>query len=153
MGDIDETKFKVFLEIAGALNKNGITPILFGSLGLSRIIKQSAIDDIDIVLPNGILVDDFERLEQIMSEIGFSRDIYYKHEFIRNDERVGFEEESDITNVHISLETLKETVIGNVQFFELSATEYLGVYMDTLVRWKKKVKSIEEKVNALKKIK
>jgi len=111
-----ETKFKVFLEVAGALNKNGITPILFGSLGLSRIIEQPTIDDIDIVLPNGILVDNFEKLERIMSEIDFLRDTYYKHEFIRGDKRVGFEEESNITNVHINLETLKETAVGVYDF-------------------------------------
>lgn len=40
-----DKKFSIFLEVAEALNKNGITPTLYGSLGLYRIIGQ--LDEID----------------------------------------------------------------------------------------------------------
>lgn len=47
-----DKKFSTFLEVAEALNKYGIIPTLYGSLGLYRLIGQlDEIDDIDIVIP------------------------------------------------------------------------------------------------------
>lgn len=146
-----EQKFKTFLEVAAMLNKHGIIPILYGSIGLYRVVElQDEVDDIDITIPNEILVNRFDDLEKIMKEMNFSRDPDYKHEFLRGDDCVGFELENELIEWGIDTHNLKITKINDAQFKELSASDYLNVYTHTLQRWEKKFLSMQKKVSILK---
>ena len=146
-------KFQIFLQIARELNKHDVVPTIYGSLGLYRITnQQDEINDIDIIISNMNLVDKFIELEKIMSVVGFERDPYYKHEFIKGEERVGFEPEDELKEWSINVNNLKITEVEGVRFKELSAKDYLKVYNRTLQRWENKVLSIKGKVSALEKM-
>ena len=49
---MNEEKWKLFLKIARTLNRRGVTPLLYGSLGLWRRTGEAIFaDDIDVLLP------------------------------------------------------------------------------------------------------
>lgn len=145
-----EQKFKTFLEVTAVLNKHGIIPILYGSIGLYRVVEiQDEVDDIDITIPNENLINKFDDLEKIMKEMNFSRDPDYKHEFLRDDDCVGFEQENELIEWGIDTHNLKVIKINGAQFKELSASDYLNVYTRTLQRWEKKFLSMQKKVSVL----
>ncbi len=147
-----DQKFAVFIKVAKQLNKYDITPTIYGSLGLYHLIGQlDEINDIDIIIPNKNLVDKFDELEKIMKGIGYKRDPYYKHEFTKGNDRVGFEPESDLTKIAINPDSLQISEVNGSKFKELSPKDYLIVYKDTLNRWQAKVKQIKKKVDILKK--
>jgi len=64
-------KFKTFLEITKELNRHAIFPILYGSLGVSRLIPVKDIDDIDIIIPNVWLAAKFDKFKKIMEGVGY----------------------------------------------------------------------------------
>jgi phosphoribosylanthranilate isomerase len=144
-------KFTTFLEIATALNKENITPTISGSLGVFRIIGQlDEIGDIDIIIPNKNLVDEFENLVKIMKKIGYKQDKDFPHEFSKGKGQIGFEPESDLEELKINNRKSKITTINGIKFKELSPKDYLLIYSRNLKTWKLKVKKIEKKIKALK---
>jgi hypothetical protein len=145
-----EDKFKTFLEIAKKLNEHGIIPTLYGSLGVYRLIGElNAINDIDIVIPNKILIDQFDELSAAISEIGYKQDIHYQHEFTKGNGQIGFEPESDLQKIGIDTEELKVTAMGEVKFKELSQKDYLVVYNSYLKVYENKADSIKLKISKL----
>jgi len=148
-----DKKFSTFLEIAKVLNKYGVTPTLYGSLGLYRIVDQlDQVNDIDIIIPNKNLIDELDKLMRILAEIGYKQDAPYPHEFTKGDSSVGFEPESDLEELGISLETLKVTEVDGVQFKELSPKDYLLVYKRNKKSQEKKLNSTKKKLEAIEKI-
>ena len=148
-----DKKFSAFIEIAKALNKYSIVPILYGSLGLYRIVGQlDKVNDIDITIPNKNLVDKFDELMKIMAEIGYRQDARYPHEFTKGEGQIGFEPESDLVELGINIEALKTTVIDGIKFKELASQDYLKVYQRNLKTWEKKVENIKAKIKALEKL-
>lgn len=145
-----EQKLPVFLEIAKALNKHGIIPALYGSLGLYRIIGQiDKIDDIDLIVPDAYLNEDekFSELIEIMKEIGYRQDKRFPHEFTKGEGQIGFEPESELINfAGADLENLKNTKIDGIEFKELSKEQYLADYKKTLTQWEMKVERIKLKI-------
>jgi len=147
-----DKKLKIFLEIAKVLNKHGIIPILFGSLGLYRIIDQvDEVNDIDIIIPNKNLIDQFDMFNKIMTEIGYKQDKTYPHEFTKGEIQIGFEPESDIEKLGINPAELQITSMENSKFRELTATDYLKVYKRNLETHNSKLKSIKRKIEVLEK--
>ncbi len=65
-------KYHEFLKIAAMLNKKlGCTPLLFGSLGLSRRLDADLLpDDIDVLLPREFLTDRWTELTALMHALG-----------------------------------------------------------------------------------
>ena len=143
-------KFTIFLEIVKALNQKNIVPVLYGSLGLYRIIDQlDEINDIDVIIPNKNLIDQFDELIKIMAEIGYKQNPYYPHGFTKGEEKIGFEPESDLTEIGINPQKLKITEIRGSKFKELSSGDYLLVYRRNLKTWETKVEKIKRKIQTL----
>lgn len=148
-----DKKFSTFLEIAKVLNKYGVTPTLYGSLGLYRIVDQlDQVNDIDIIIPNKNLIDGLDKLMRILDEIGYKQDAPYPHEFTKGNGSVGFEPESDLEELGISLETLKITEVDGVRFKELAPKDYLLVYKRNKESQDKKLNSTKKKLEAIEKI-
>lgn len=148
-------KLSIFLEIAGELNRHKISPILYGSLGVSRLIKINDIDDIDIVVPNEWLDDKFTEFKKIMEGIGFKQDLKYPHEFNREkrDGHVGFESKGELKkDMGINLKNIKTTEINGVKFGELSSKDYLNVYGKTVKLWEKRIAKMQYKMKELEKL-
>jgi len=140
----------VFLEIVKALNQKNIVPILYGSLGLYRIIGQlDKISDIDIIIPNENLTKQFDELMKIMAKIGYKQDPHCLPEFTKGKERIDFEPESDLEELGINPKKLKITEIGDSRFKELSQEDYLLAYRRNLKTWEMKVEKIKQKIRTL----
>ncbi|MBI2087040.1 MAG: hypothetical protein HYT69_02610 [Candidatus Zambryskibacteria bacterium] len=148
-----DKKFSSFLEITRVLNKHGMIPTLYGSLGLYRIVGQlDEVNDTDIVIPNKDLIDGLDKLMRILAEIGYKQDAPYPHEFTKGEGPVGFEPESDLIELGIEIEKLRVTEIGGVRFRELAPKDYLLVYKRNLKSQQKKLNSTQTKLEAIEKI-
>lgn len=148
-----DKKFKAFLEIARALNKHGIVPIIYGSLGFYKLIGEELdeIGDTDIVVPTEYVVDTdkFPELKRIMEEIGYKQDPNYHHEFTKGEGQIGFEPSSDLSDLNINVETLKISELEGVKFKELSLEDYLKVYKRNLATHELKVLRIKKKIEVI----
>lgn len=72
-------KKKEFSEIAKALNRIDIIPLLYGSLGLEqRLGTKLDADDIDILIPKIYLYNKWNVIEELMTELGYT--LYAPHE-------------------------------------------------------------------------
>ena len=127
----NEEKFKVFLEVAGALNKSfDITPVLYGSLGLYRVIQASSVvNDVDVLVPHKFVNDEWEKLVDFMKGLGFRLKDEHEHEFEREREFVAFAAGLDLVEmIGIQPGELKISDIDGVRFKELSPEQYLKLY-------------------------
>lgn len=147
-------KFKVFIEVAGVLNKHNITPILFGSLGLSRAIGGlHKVNDIDILVPDKFVDEKWNQLIRIMGGLNFKLQDEHEHEFVRNSEIVAFGKVSGLVELsQINPDTLTITEFNKVKFEELSAEQYLLCYQKMLrdeYRQEKRSQADQEKISLI----
>ena len=154
---INEKKFEVFLEVARKLNDFfNVIPILYGSLGLYKIIGEySECSDIDILIPDEFVNERWNELIDLMEKMGFKLKDEHEHEFIRGSEIVAFAKQDDLIK-RIELDPNKLTVsnINNIKFKELSVKDYLSVYRLMLrddYRQKKRKKADQEKIDLIEK--
>lgn len=91
-------KFKEFLRITSHLNSDlNITPVLYGSLGLSRILNKSLDSkDIDILVPQKYITTKWKSLIRSLQKINYQLTNEEEHEFIYLDNRLGVAFEEDL---------------------------------------------------------
>ncbi len=125
-----DQKFSTFLIVAKALNKHGIIPAPYGSLGLYRLIGQlDEIDDIDIVIPQIFFKEKFSELIKTMEAIGYKQDETFPHEFTRGEGQIGFETEEELKELaEIDLNKYQTVEIDEIKFKELTHADYLVFY-------------------------
>lgn len=124
-------KYSVFLHIARKLNHSlQITPLLFGSLGLERRLKMSLnADDIDVLIPERFIQDDWEALVKLMEEEGYVIVNTEEHEFECDGIHIAFAgieglkpfARIEISNVPVISE-------NGADFYLLELSDYLKVY-------------------------
>jgi molecular chaperone GrpE len=154
---INEQKFNVFLEVAREVNINFDTaPILYGSLGLAKIIGEvDEVNDIDILIPEKYLIDRWEDIIEMMKKTGFKLVNEKEHEFLRGKEKVAFGKEDDLKEMaEIDSLDLPVTNLESVKFRELNAEQYLRVYKLMLrdnYRQEKRKKNDQEKIERIEK--
>ena len=132
---INKQKFKIFLEITRELNNSfNVTPILYGSLGLYRLIgEHSSVNDTDILVPEDFLKLRWRDLISLMERLNFKLKDEKEHEFIRNKKLVGFAGDKDLVDmVNIDPSSLKISKVKNAKFKELSVKQYLLLYQNML---------------------
>jgi len=141
-----DKKFKTFLEIVEVLNKHGIIPTLYGSLGLYRLIGQlDEIDDIDIVIPEIYAKEKLSELLEILRSIGYQQDKTYPHEVFKDGQQIGFELEEELKEfTGIDLSTYKTTKINNAEFKELHQDDYLKIYSKALKERENKIRKTKK---------
>lgn len=144
-------KFQSFLDIAKVLNKHGIIPTLYGSVGLYRIIGQlDEVGDIDIVVPDAYLKDRFNYLADIMKQLGYEKDPLYPHEFTKDAEHIGFESDIELAMYSgLNPASFKNTNVDGIEFKELNAEDYLVFYQKVAEGRKKKLHKDQIKIQAL----
>jgi len=125
-----ENKFEIFREIAEVLNKKlGVVPVLYGSLGLSRLIKENiTINDIDILVPDEFVGEKWGELKKIVEKLGFELSDVSEHEFIRNGQKIAFAEYNNLADVDLTIGDLKQSEENGISFYELNLEQYLAVY-------------------------
>ena len=154
--EINKNKFKIFLEVTKALNESfNIIPILYGSLGLYRVIGEyGESHDIDILVPDEFVNKKWDELIDLMKKREFKLKDKHEHEFIRDSEIVAFAREEDLNErIGLNPNSLKVSSSDNIRFKELSAENYLSVYRFMLrddYRQEKRGKADREKINLIK---
>ncbi len=153
---LNKNKFKIFLEVARALNKEEVVPILFGSLGLYRIIGEfDQAKDIDVLVPTEVISEKWYDLIKIMEGLGFKLKDEKEHEFIKGSEIVAFAKESDLDELaKIKRDNLTISKLDGIKFKEISVDNYLLVYQLMLrdnYRQEKLGKADQEKIVLIKK--
>ena len=85
-------KYSEFLSAAKQINKTfQVSPLLFGSLGLERRLGISLnSDDIDVLLPERLLTDDWQQLIAMMEQLSYTLQDEEEHEFVKGDFRMAF---------------------------------------------------------------
>ena len=128
---INKEKFVTFLEVTKAINKSfDLIPILYGSLGLYRIIGNfSEAHDVDILVPDKFIHQAWNSLITLMQKLNFALKDEHEHEFVRNQKLVAFGREEDLAKIlQIDTKKLKMSEVEEVKFRELSVEQYLSVY-------------------------
>ena len=154
---INEKKFEVFLEVARKLNDFfNVIPILYGSLGLYKIIGEySECSDIDILIPDEFVNERWDELIDLMEKMGFKLKDEHEHEFIRGSEIVAFAKQDNlIKRIELDPNKLIVSNINNIKFKELLIKNYLSVYRLMLrddYRQKKRKKADQEKIDLIEK--
>ena len=124
------TKYDIFLQIAKELNeKLGISPLLFGSLGLGqRLGMDLSPDDIDILVPKHFLHENWRHLVDIMSGLGFELYDLHEHAF-RRDASAAFAEFESLTDfAGVDISKIPAVNDRDINFFLLGLEDYLKVY-------------------------
>lgn len=126
----EEKKFEIFAEVTKVLNKRfSVVPVLYGSLGLSRLLEETiTINDIDILVPDEFISDKWQELQKAVEKLGFEFVDAKEHEFIRNGQKIAFAEQSDLGDVNLTVADLNKTKENGIVFYELNLEQYLAVY-------------------------
>lgn len=126
----NKQKFEIFIEVCRDLNKLDIIPVLYGSLGLYRVIhKLGKVNDIDILVPVEFLNKKWISLNNLMKNLDFELKDEHEREFLRKGEIVAFGNEKDLSErAQIDPKALRISKIDNIKFKELSPEQYLAVY-------------------------
>jgi predicted nucleotidyltransferase len=150
-------KIKIFLEVAEKLNKKfNIIPVLFGSVGLYKIMgKAGKCNDIDILVPAELLNKKWSELINLMKELKFNLSDKKEHEFKRNKDIVAFGKQEELSSLaKINPDLLKVSINNKIKFKELLASQYLNVYISMLrdnYRQKKRGREDQKKIKLIKK--
>jgi len=124
-------KYKEFLKIAKHLNsKLNIIPVLYGSLGLSKIVERDLNpEDIDILVPKKYITTDWKKLIKTLQEINYQLVNIKEHKFVNINYKIGIAYEEDLlpfANVdYKNLEILSEK---DIQYKILNINQYRKVY-------------------------
>lgn len=145
---------QTFLSISSILNKNGITPTLYGSLGLFiRFGESKVVDDIDFLIPDEHLENTkWNNFILLMNSLGYTQDPNHIHEFIKDETILSFD---GIERVSGLVGGKIETEINNKDgvIFALPTTEsFLAIYSKLLLsqdRANKKQKQDEKKIEMI----
>jgi len=125
----NKKKLIIFREVARALNKANIIPILYGSLGLYKEINklEKKVNDIDILVPDEFI--EKSKLYEIMEQLGFALKDEHEHEFERDGEVVAFGKANDlVTLAKVYPKDLEVIEENGAKFRKLSPEQYLMCY-------------------------
>ncbi len=126
-----EKKIKDALWVIGLLNKKGIVPVLYGSLGLYQIIEPlGKIDDIDLLVYETWITNKWDELRSYLEKYQFQLEDEHEHEFshpnISGYVAFGSIEES---GKHSGLQLNEANLVeSGVKYYALSARQYLKAY-------------------------
>jgi hypothetical protein len=124
-------KYKEFLRVAKQLNnKLKIIPVLYGSLGLSKIIQKDLnSQDIDILVPQKYIITEWDRLIKTFQEINYQLINEREHEFVFLKNKIGVSYEEDLFPfAGIDYNNLKILSENSVKYKILDINQYKKVY-------------------------
>jgi len=124
-------KYKEFLKIAKQLNcELDIIPVLYGSLGLSRIIQKDLnSEDIDILVPKKYITTDWNRLMKTLQKINYQLINEKEHEFVYQNYKIGIAFEEDLFPfAKVSHKNLNVVSDGGANYKTLGIDQYKKIY-------------------------
>ncbi len=124
-------KKELFLQIARKLNeKLGITPLLFGSLGLEQRLGENLnADDIDVLIPEEYLDEKWDMLIEVMEGLGYSLYDVHEHAFEKDEVSAAFASiENLVPFANVDITRIPVVDEDNVRYYLLELEDYLKVY-------------------------
>ena len=131
-----KAKIKAFLENTKRLNKRfGITPLLYGSLGLEYVTCEDfSADDIDILIPEIYLRDKLETFRRYLETLGYVLTDEHEHTFVKDGNSFSYARLEELeTFCGIKASDITMISFDNVSFIILSLEQYLSVYEKSLM--------------------
>ena len=150
-----KTKIKAFLENSKRLNKRfGITPLLYGSLGLEYVTGEDlSADDIDILIPEYYITEGWKTFRRYLKMIGYILVDEHEHTFKKDGICYSYASiENLLPFAGIRLSDIGAVKIGEAHFMILSPEQYLAVYKASVkdgYRMNVKEKKDNEKIEIL----
>ncbi|MGE5579780.1 MAG: hypothetical protein ACM3WU_07045 [Bacillota bacterium] len=130
---VDE-KFRAFIDLAKLLNEGlGITPLLFGSLGLERRLNLDlSAQDIDVLVPQVFLREQWPYLKECVGRLGYSLLDLREHEFWNGVHKTAFAAIEDLGPfVGIDVSQVPIVEAGYARYMLLTLSQYLAVYRES----------------------
>lgn len=122
-------KFEEFKRIAVALNFLGITPILYGSLGLSKAISYDfLVDDIDILIESNIFNSKLPEIHSIICSLGYELTDSEENEFKSNLFKIGIATDGDMIAFSGVDPKKLQIKIEGCQYRVLNPEQFLATY-------------------------
>ncbi len=128
---MEKYKKEAFLQITEMLNARiGITPLLFGSLGLEqRLGTDLGADDVDVLIPEEFLSEKWNCIAEIMSEEGYTLYDAHEHAFEKDGLSVAFASiENLVPFAGVDTGKIPVTDENGVRYYLLDLQDYLKVY-------------------------
>lgn len=129
--DENPNLYQEFIAISQFLNRHlHITPVLYGSLGLTKVTRINfSPQDIDILIPFIFLQEKWGLLKQTMKEQGYSLINLSEHEFQKGNIKIGFAFIEDLENfAGIDYKKLELLSKDGASYYRLSLADYIKVY-------------------------
>jgi hypothetical protein len=131
-----------FIDIAKKLNSINIIPVLYGSLGLSKLIKKDLNpQDIDILIPERFLTKDWDQLKTCIEDMRYNLFDAHEHEFHKNDIKIAFASEESLI-LFADVDYMELQVVYDIGTYKiLRREEYMKVYTKSLTDGYRKTKN------------
>ncbi|RTR34009.1 hypothetical protein EKG37_07295 [Robertmurraya yapensis] len=129
-------KYNEFLTIAKTLNQElKIIPVLYGSLGLSRVAKVDfSPQDIDILVPFIFLKERWPELKTTIEGLGYELTDLHEHEFRKAEFKIGIAYLEDLRLfADVDYKSLLKNVDDRAVYYTLSISDYKKVYSKSLL--------------------
>ena len=152
-------KFNLFFENARLLlDKLGIVPLLYGSLGLEHLTGETLGSyDIDILVPRVFITERWHEFKSLLEAQGYVLADEHEHTFVRDGVAYSYADIDDLESfAGIRMKDIEMREADGVRFLLLSLEQYLAVYQKSSkdgyrvnVRQKKdadKIRFIESKL-------
>ena len=124
-------KLQAFYENANMLSdKLGITPLLYGSLGLEYLTgKDLNADDIDILIPRTFLTEKWNDFQTVLENNGYALTDEHEHTFEKNGIHYAYAQIEELESfAGIPVAEIATLDAGDVRFRLLSLQQYLKDY-------------------------
>ena len=140
----------VFTELVKKLNKAGIFPIVYGSLGLYlKLEKDGEVNDIDFIINSP---EEFLICKKVLLENKFEIDPEHERELIRNGLYVSFLNKIDIEKLVGEPLKLKAESYDNAKYFNIEISQYLKIYKNGLNNKFRREKKERDDLNKIEEI-
>ena len=126
------TKQQLFFENAKLLNEAlGITPLMYGSLGLEYLTGENLnADDIDILIPQRFIFENWNDLCAVLEKNGYTLIDIHEHEFMKDGVYYAYAAIDGMEDfAGVPVEEIASYENETARFKLLSLEQYLNVYL------------------------
>lgn len=129
------TKFQLFINNASLLSENfGITPLLYGSLGLEYLTGSDlGADDIDILIPKAFVTDRWDEFRTVLENDGYILIDEHEHTFEKRGVCYSYAQIEELAAfAGIEVRDIRIHTHCDTDFLLLSLEQYLKVYQNSI---------------------
>ena len=128
-------KQKIFFENAKLIrDRLGITPLMYGSLGLEYITGENLnADDVDILIPEEFISERWNEFKDFLTGEGYVLTDEHEHTFLKDGVSLSYASVEELESfAEIKTADIKQLNCKGVSFMVLSLKQYLKVYLTSV---------------------